>query len=169
MSEDFSSALVQIGEGSTFTEQLCRMILGTKIFADLSWGQAELLAAYMKAYSAPDGTTIFREGQPGNYMCLLISGKVDVIKTDLERHDKKVYTVPAGRILGEMAIIDGQCRSASCITRDSAELAILTRDNFHRLVQQEPALGAEILLKIARLLSERLRRTSGILVDYLDE
>ncbi len=166
--ELFSKHLEQIGEGSAFVEQLRQMISETRFFEDLSWTQVGVLAGYMKAYSAPAGITLFQEGSPGNYLCLLISGKVDVIKNDMERHSKTVYTVPPGRILGEMSIVDGHPRSATCITKEPVTLAILTRENFHQLLEKDPALGADILLKMARLLSERLRRTSGLLVDYLE-
>jgi CRP-like cAMP-binding protein len=67
-----------------------------------------------------------------------------------------------------MALIDGEPRSATCITAMPCKLVILTKENFLRILAEQPGLGVKIVMKIARLLSQRLRKTSGMLVDYLE-
>ena len=157
-----------IGDGSKFFPEICRMIADSKIFDDLKWHDHEALAKHMKAYQASARTVIFREGDKGTFLCLVIKGKVAVIKEGIGREKKKVYTVTPGKIVGEMAIIDGQPRSASCVAQDDVILATLTKSNFLQLVEADPQLGVKILSKLANMLSMRLRRTSGMLVDYMD-
>ena len=70
--------------------------------------------------------------------------------------------------LGEMTIVDGEPRSATAVAVASSTLAVLTQENFLLIMRDKPALSAKLLLKIAQLLSQRLRLTSGILVDYLE-
>jgi CRP-like cAMP-binding protein len=101
-------------------------------------------------------------------MCIVLEGKLEVRKEDTQRVDKTVSTVLPGRSLGEMTIVDGEPRSATAVVVQTSMLAVLTQQNFKRIMQEKPALSAKLLLEIARLLSQRLRMTSGILVDYLE-
>ncbi|MDP1997148.1 MAG: hypothetical protein Q8J90_08100, partial [Gallionella sp.] len=63
---------------------------------------------------------------------------------------------------------DGEPRSATAVVIETSTLAVLTQENFLLIMRDKPALSAKLLLKIAQLLSQRLRLTSGILVDYLE-
>lgn len=157
-----------IGAGQSFRQELCDLIAATQMFNDFDWRDVETLSDYMQAYQAPAGTTLFREGEAGEYMCLIIKGKVDVLKKDQNDHAKVVASIGSGKTLGEMAIVDGEPRSATALVAGATTLTILTKANFLRIVAEKPTLAAKILLKIARLLSQRLRQTSGLLVDYLD-
>ena len=162
-------SLKLIGTGRAFRAELCDMIATTQIFGDFEWHDIEVLADYMQAYEASDGTTLFHEGEAGNYLCLIIKGKVSIYKEDQHEKEKIVSTISAGKTLGEMAIIDGEPRSATAVVAGPATLGILTKSNFLRIVSEKPALAARILMKVSRLLSQRLRQTSGLLVDYLED
>lgn len=70
-------------------------------------------------------------------------------------------------LIGEMSLIDGLPYSAPIRTIEACTLILLTRNNCTQCVQQHPALGVKLLLEIARLISLRLRQTSGQLVDAL--
>jgi CRP-like cAMP-binding protein len=161
-------SLKLIGSGQAFRAELCSMIETTQMFRDFEWHDIEALSGYMQAYEASKGTTLFHEGENGTYLSLIIKGKVDIVKED--HHDKeKIFTsIGPGKTLGEMAIIDGEPRSATAIAAEPTTLAILTKTNFLRIVSEKPGLATKILLKVARLLSQRLRQTSGQLVDYLE-
>ena len=165
---DTLDSLKLLGTGKAFQEELCGMIETTQMFRDFVWHDIETLSGYMQAYEASNETTLFREGEKGTYMCLIIRGKVAVYKEDHNNNKKIVATIGSGKTLGEMAIIDGEPRSATAIVSEPTTLTILTETNFLRIVNEKPALAAKILLKVARLLSQRLRQTSGQLVDYLE-
>jgi CRP-like cAMP-binding protein len=66
-----------------------------------------------------------------------------------------------------MTIIDGEPRSASAITVGEATLMVMTEDNFDRLVNERPRVAVVLVLKIAKLMSQYLRQTSGRLIDHL--
>ena len=165
---DILDSLKLLGTGKAFQDELCSMISTTQMFRDFEWHDIEALSGYMQAYEASAGTTLFREDEKGTYLCLIINGKVDIYKKDHNSVQKIVSTISSGKTLGEMAIIDGERRSATAIVNEPTTLAILTENNFLRIVTEKPALATNILLKISRLLSQRLRQTSGKLVDYLD-
>lgn len=165
---DILDSLKLMGTGPGFQRELCDMIGSTPMFSDFEWRDIEALAGYMRAYEAGSGTSLFHEGDAGHYMCLILDGKVDICKEDSHDQEKIVTSVGRGKTFGEMAIVDGEPRSASAITAEPTALAILTKTDFHRIVSEKPALATKILLKVARLLSQRLRLTSGQLVDYLE-
>ncbi len=143
------------------------MIGATQMFDDFEWHDIEALADYMQAYEAGKGTVLFREGQGGDFLCLIIEGKVDIVKEDIDGKRKTIAVVGPGKTLGEMAIIDGEPCSATAIVSEPVVLTILTQANFFRIINEKPALATKILLKLARLLSQRLRLASGLLVDRL--
>lgn len=161
-------ALRLISTGKAFKGKLCDMVETTQMFGFFDWHHIEDLCDYLEAYEADEGVTLFREGEQGNYMCLIIEGSVDILKEDSNETNKTVSIVGRGKTLGEMSIIDGQPRSATAVVSEPTTLAILTKENFQRLIKEKPALAAQIMLRIASLLSQRLRVTSGVLVDYLD-
>lgn len=161
-------SLKLMGSGQAFRDELCAMIETTQMFRDFEWHDIETLSGYMQAYEAGKGTTLFHEGENGTYLYLVIKGKVDIFKEDHHNKEKIFASIGSGKTLGEMAIIDGEPRSATAIVAEPTTLAILTKTNFLRIVSEKPSLATKILLKVARLLSQRLRHTSGQLVDYLE-
>ena len=66
-----------------------------------------------------------------------------------------------------MAVIDGEKRFATCIASEPTVLAVLTRDALVQIIDNEPKLGAKILVQLLAMMSEHLRETGGKLVGYL--
>lgn len=147
---------------------LCEALSACPLFADLAWGEIERLAACMRPCQAPAGMVLFHEGEAGHYLALVLAGEIAVEKADSHASPKTVALAGPGKLIGEMAVIDGEPRSASCRVVQPAILAVLPRARFEQLAEAYPLLGMKILRKLARQLSQRLRRVSGILVDYLE-
>src|SRR5207249_6759540 len=127
----------------------------------------ELLAGYLRVYTAEKGSVIVREGSHEVYLCLLVDGKVRVEKEGDRRVAKSLGSVGPGKTFGEMSLIDGEPRSASIIAEEAATLLVLTGDDFGRLSSDVPRLAIKILLKIAKVVSQRLRQTTGVLLNHL--
>ena len=72
-----------------------------------------------------------------------------------------------GRIIGEMALLDRERRSASCIADTQCQMLALNQDGLERMAREHPAVAYRFMHNLARLLSRRLRRTSGILAEHL--
>ncbi|MFY9315752.1 MAG: cyclic nucleotide-binding domain-containing protein [Burkholderiales bacterium] len=156
------------GSGPAYRDALCEMLDGVELFSGLPWPEIETLSAYVTAHEADPGHVLFREGMPGDALYVLIRGLVETRKDDGTQHAAVIATESAGRSIGEMALIDGEPRSASCVVAEASLLLALTRDNFQRLAERHPALALRVTLRIARLMSRRLRATSGRLVEFLD-
>jgi len=158
-----------LGSGSAFQAQLLAMLQGSQFFGDFPAAEIETLAKYVQAYSAAPGTVIFRESDRGGFMCLVIEGGAEIFKQDAKYGSKRIGQIEPGKTIGEMALVDGEPRSATCICPQQSTLVMLTREQFVRIIREHPALSVNILLKIVTMMSRRLRQTSGQLVDYLQD
>jgi CRP/FNR family cyclic AMP-dependent transcriptional regulator len=97
------------------------------------------------------GDTIFKEGDPGDMMYVVIDGEVEVVVKG-----RVVETIGAENFLGEMALIDEQPRSATAIARTDCKLAPINATRFNFLVQQTPHFA----LHLMRAMADRMRRRS---------
>ena len=156
-----------LGMGRAFQPELMAMMVEVDLLSGLSLRESEMLAPYLKAYEAGSGCTVFREGDPGHYMCWLVSGQVRIYKES--GHDGPVDVAASSRmrVVGEMALVDGEPRSASCEAIKTSVLLLLARESFAKLGEERPALALKLMAGIAKLISRRLRMTSGQLVDLL--
>lgn len=158
-----------IAAGEISKDTLHNLLDNAQMFRNMEWTQIETLSSYIKLYRAKPGSVLFREGDKSDFMCIVLQGKLDITKQNNQLEDKSVATVLAGRSLGEMAMVDSEARSATALVLEPAILAVLTHESFMDIARDKPALGVKLLLKIAQLISQRLRHTSGVLVDFLEK
>jgi CRP/FNR family transcriptional regulator, cyclic AMP receptor protein len=163
-----SLGLVPVGRASEYADDICALMSRTPLFSSLDILESRILGGFMYVYDAPPGLTLITEGDGGDFMVLLMSGMVDVLRRNRYDYPARIAVAHAGHALGEMSMFDGEPRFASCVTLEQCRLAVLTRDSLMLVLQEEPRLGSKILLKLVQLLSDRLRQTSARLVSYLE-
>ena len=156
-----------VGNGSVITKQVGDLISKTELFGVLDRLDINLLASYMSLYKAKAKDIIITEGEEGDYMMLVVEGSIEVLKQDTQHRMKHITHINPGTIVGEMAVIDGEKRFATCIASEPTVLAVLTRDALVQIIDNEPKLGAKILVQLLAMMSEHLRETGGKLVGYL--
>ena len=164
---EVGSGLANLAKTSHSLSQKVDMIDRTSWADELSWDQSKILARYMAAHKVEKGTTILHEGGDDAHMILIIQGRVDIVKEDNSKVQKPLATLGPGRTFGEMSLVDGEPRSASAVAATDVLLVVLTKDNFVRLTENSPHLALNLVLKISRLMSHRLRQTLGKLIDYV--
>ena len=162
-------SLEAIPKSRAFRIEVCESLSRSPLFNDWSWGELDTLSSYMAGYRAKAGDLLFEEGDDGDAMGLLLSGQIDVLKLDATGVAQFVTHIIAGRTFGEMAAIDGEKRSASCVTSEPCVLALLPKAQFEHILMVNEALGIKLLLRVTRLLSQRLRLVNGALVDFLSK
>jgi CRP-like cAMP-binding protein len=165
--EQAIDSLSLLGDGESFKQELCSMIERTQMFKGFTRAEIEALAKYTRAYGVEAGKVIFREGQKAAYLCIISEGRVDVLKQNEDRENKKVNTIRDGRSFGEMAVIDDMPHSATTVAADAVKLLMITKQKLEQLTRDQPALGVKVLWELAKLMSLRLRQTTGTLVDKL--
>jgi len=104
------------------------------------------------------GTELFKQGDPGTELYLVISGTIRI-----ERDRKSIVTLGPGSNFGEMALLDQPSRSASAIAKEDCEVMVISRESFFALLRDNPMLAVKILWNMLLRLSANLRTTSGAL------
>lgn len=160
--------LKPVGRASEYSEQIFGLMAKTPLFSGLDAEETRKLGAFMYVYEAPAGVTLIQEGETGDFMMLLMTGMVDVLRRNRYNYPSRIAVAHSGHALGEMSMFDGEPRFASCVTLEQSRVAVLTRDAMMLVLSDEPKLGNKIMLKLVQLLSERLRQTSAKLVSYLE-
>jgi CRP-like cAMP-binding protein len=89
------------------------------------------------------------EGNPRDVMYIILDGEVDI-----QHRDRSIYTVGPGETVDELAMIDGQGRSATAEALNPCRLAVVDEKQLLFMVQETPNLA----LDVRRVLGERLRR-----------
>ncbi len=161
--------LEYLGDATKFAPQIHALIPKCTLLENFSPEEVRLFAHFMHVYRGEPGVEIIREGDGGDFMLMLVEGKVEVHKRDRWNTPQLLAIVESGRTLGEMSMIDGEARFATCIAVEPTLIAVLDRENLARIIVEQPLLGAKILMELVLMLSQRLRATSGRLLGLLDE
>jgi len=125
-------------------------------FADLEPEAFEQLCRYAKHATMKRGATIASKGDPGTSLFAVISGTVKISVSSPDGRNAILNLIGPGEIFGEVALLDGQSRSADATANTNCELFIIDRRDFIPFVRSQPALA----LKFIELLCARLRTTS---------
>ena len=163
MSERFPG-LAFLGDASSFVDRILEIIEHIRLFEDFEREDIRKLAAGLRCYRAPAGAALIREGDSGDFMVFLLDGQCEIVKNDPTGLPQRIGLAGPGKILGEMSMIDGEPRFASCIALEETLFAVLDRDGLSRIIAGDPRLGIKILMELVLLLSQRLRSASGKLV-----
>ncbi|MCB9495425.1 MAG: cyclic nucleotide-binding domain-containing protein [Fibrobacteria bacterium] len=141
----------------------------TRLFGDMGAREQEILADYFQAWKIDAGTNLFREGDRGDYLAVVVAGRVQILKDDGYGHLTPLTELHSGMALGEMALIDGEPRSATARMIETGTLLVLSAGEFDRMLLDRPVLAFRILRKLAKGLSQKLRQTTGRLVDHISD
>lgn len=109
-----------------------------------------------QAVSLKAGQVLFNKGDQGDSLYLVQVGRLKVISTDAAGYEVILNQITDGDIVGEMALIDQQPRSAGVIAMTETTLLKLSSDDFLQIMQQHPEIG----LMISRNLTQRLRNNT---------
>jgi CRP-like cAMP-binding protein len=139
-------------------------LLSVDLFQDWPSELLERLIPYMKLEDYAPGEVVFDEGDPGLFMGIVVSGKLGVEKFNSFDARVELAKLLPGRIFGEMALLDGERRSASVFATEEASILTLSASNLELISEKYPPLALALLKKIALNLSRRLRSADGRLV-----
>jgi CRP-like cAMP-binding protein len=121
----------------------------------LSAAEVEAIAAIVQSRTIPAGKELFREGDAGDGLYLLVSGEVNVIKQGVEG-EHLLAKLEAGAVLGEMSLITSDARSATGRAVGDAIVLHLPAAQFRTLVDSGSTAALKISCAIAEVLARRL-------------
>ena len=137
------------------------MLLDCGLFDSLSPNELLSAAGYFNISKCAPEASICREGDPGTFMCIIHAGAVSVRKINSSGETIELAKLRKGRAFGEMAVLDGERRSASCVAASNCQLLNLGKDSLEKMLNDAPKIATKIIRALAVALSRRLRMQDG--------
>lgn len=129
--------------------------------------QFQTLAQYLECYRLPQNLVLFQEGSHDASLCVIAEGEINILKEG-PQGNKVVATLGPGKMVGEMSLLDGEPRSATAVAVTPVCLLLLHKQAFEKIEYEAPRLMISLVKMLGALVCERLRQTTGSLVDHLD-
>jgi CRP/FNR family transcriptional regulator, cyclic AMP receptor protein len=133
------------------------------LFGQLAPEELERLLAYMRLVRQPARTVLFRKGDPGTHMVVVVRGRVKVCTHSEDGKELVLNLINPGEVVGEIALLDGSDRTADAVTLADSDLLILERRDFIPFLQRHP----DACMRLFAVLCARLRKTSELLEEAL--
>ncbi len=129
-----------------------------ELFSTLDKKELQLLAKNCQERSFAAGSTLFSQGDTGVGLYVIKSGQVRILQAaNPDRAEKELDVLSPGDVLGEMALLDDQPRSASAVAIDDVSVLLLPVWEFRSILRGHP----EIAVKLLSVLSRRLRKAEA--------
>jgi CRP-like cAMP-binding protein len=133
------------------------------LLGKLTTGEIDTLLTYSRVERYRAGSEIYAKGSPGNSMMAVLRGTAKMSSGSAEGKEIVLNIMNPGEIFGEIALLDGEERSADAIAMTDCELLVLHRRDFLPILENHP----EMCMILLRILCQRLRQTSEQVEDVL--
>jgi len=149
-------------------ESLHRKIMAAvPILRPLASSELEEILSISRLLRVNRDATVIREGELGNSMYVIVSGRVRILKEIKAGEQKTLATLGAGEVFGEMALIDRYPRSASVVTLTNSVLYQIDLDRFNELRTEWRPAAFKILRQLAPVICKRIRTIDKMTGDIL--
>lgn len=149
-------------------ERMITFLLATPMFESLDPADIKQLTQIIEVREYAAGDVLFEEGDVGDAWYALYRGKVDVIKA-AGSGEQEIHPLEAGACFGEIAILDGQPRSATIKAIDDSIVFRIARTAFEQLLAEDNPVANKLLHHIAVSLAKTARSTTERLSELVAE
>ena len=143
------------------------LLRNVAIFRDLDDAELAEVAEVSREEEFVSGEFIFREGESGNRLYLIVEGDVRISRDVPGSGEEALAILKAGALFGEMAVFDRSERSTHAISNGGTKVLTITRPDFEMLLDFNREIAYKVLWSVTRLLSGRLRSTNDSLRSFL--
>lgn len=151
--------MVESREGSSAVQLLSKC----ELFQELDTAELSVLAKYAVRRSYDPGTMIFCAGDPGDSLMGIVSGEVRISRPTADGDEIIIAIFGPGRLFGEIAVLDGQGRSADALAVTKVDVVVLERRSLVPFILERPVFGLELL----KLICGKLRAADERSSDFL--
>jgi len=138
------------------------MIENISIFAGLTSSELALIEQRMVKRNYPKNTIILSEGDSSDSLYLILSGKVKVFLNDEGGKEAIINYQEAGEYFGELSLIDDYKRSASIMTVEKSQLAVISKQAFHQIMQSNPDIAIHLLKDMVHRIRALTEEVKGL-------
>ncbi len=148
-------------------ENIPGLLKGVAIFKDLDERELGEIAEVCREETFVSGEYIFREGESGNRLYLIVEGEVRISRDVPGSGEEALAILKPGALFGEMAVFDRSDRSTHAISHGGTTVLTITRPDFEMLLDFNREMAYKVLWAVTRVLSSRLRNTNDSLRSFL--
>lgn len=137
------------------------LVRSIPIFSGLNDEELDLIALASRQVEYPKQNIVFYEGDPGNFLCIVLSGKVRIVLMGESGKQVLLTTICKGQYFGVLSLLDEDPRSATAITLEKTVIFQLNREAFRELIHRHPEVGMKVLLQVGHWLrgaDEKIRQ-----------
>jgi CRP-like cAMP-binding protein len=140
-----------------------RLFVGHAIFGKLSPSDLDGLLLHARVERFPAGREIFAKGSPGRSMMAILSGDVRISTLSPTGREIVLTLLKTGEVFGEIALIDGEDRTADATAITDCDLLVLDHRDFMPFLERR----ADLCILFLKLLCQRLRQTDRQVEDHV--
>ena len=133
------------------------------LFQGVDPDDVEALSGEFEIFDAPRGQVLFTEGEPGDSLYIVLSGKVKLGRRASDGRENLVAVMGPSDQFGELSLFDPGPRTATAVVVTDGRIARLPKSALQKWVQERPQISMQLLRVVAR----RLRRTNTMLADLI--
>jgi len=137
------------------------------LFGGLGDDVLRTFVAALEVNELAAGTVVFKEGDSGRELYVILDGEVEVLRRSKHGHETRVAILGPGDWFGEMSVLDVLPRSATTRVLAPTHLLRLTAHELDTLYRRDTRSYSLLVLNIAREISRRLRVADGLLADLV--
>jgi serine/threonine protein phosphatase PrpC/CRP-like cAMP-binding protein len=170
--DNVTGIVVRVGESATNHDHTAvkagevslklEVLKGMQMFRYLSYKELVRIMNVADSVDLGGDDVVFREGEPGEAMYVVMSGAVRLSKGGVT-----VAELGKGQHFGEMSLVDRSVRSLTATATEPTRLAIIRRKDFYDIIKKESQLAVKLLWSFVQVLGARLRKTTSDLSDAL--
>ncbi|PWC44260.1 cyclic nucleotide-binding domain-containing protein [Azospirillum sp. TSO22-1] len=134
------------------------LLASVPLFAGLTAAERDAIAAHGAVHEVPAGTLLIREGDRADAMFALLDGTARVSRAEQGGTDVAIATLAPGDCFGEMALLDGEQRSATIVAATACRYFTMQHDAFWALIAPSPALLRKLLAELSAKMRDTSRR-----------
>jgi CRP/FNR family transcriptional regulator len=140
---------------------LVQVLEKAPLLSSLSQPELQMLASHTVRKLLSSGELLFSEGEPCSGLHIIARGKVRIFKTSVNGREQVLAVNGPGESVAELPVFDGGSFPASAMVIEDAEIAFISRRDFHAFCIEHP----EVPLKVLSVIGARLRRLVGIIEE----
>ena len=139
----------------------------TALFRGSSKEELELILGLFQERQIKPNSTIFTENMPAESLSIIKNGTVRITMMAGESQEQGLLLLGPGEFFGELALVQESKRLVTARAETPVDLLILTRKDFHAMIDLEPRTAARVLMIISKLLAMRVKMYSERLKELL--
>ncbi len=144
-----------------------KLIEEIKVFEELDDLEKVVISGLLKVKEYKHEDVIYKEGEPGDILNIVVKGKVRIYKMTVEGDQLCLATLKQGEMFGIMSFLDGSKHDATIVADDETHLIILKKSDFDKLLWSQPIIVGKVLRSLAIHLASIVRNMNSQYMDLM--